>query len=147
MKISMWISLCKNYLQNQEPMATQFITSRTALYTTGIVMLNEAVAHIFYIYFLFLNQSWSTIKKIAAMNVMSLNEINIHSLPSKFLFILRIVRVLVSSWLKPVVLLADFIWSRYKGRQERNNSQNLQNFLVFHLEWLWPCSYLRYIIW
>ena len=60
-------------------------------------------------------------------DVTSLNKPNIHSLPLKFSLTLRMVRDFMNSWFELVVPLLDFSWTRYEGRQEKNNSHNLQN--------------------
>ena len=54
--------------------AIKITTSRTGLYSTGMAMWNETVAHVLHLYFLFLSQSWSTVKKIAAINGASLKK-------------------------------------------------------------------------
>lgn len=77
----------------------------------------------------------------------SLNKTNIHSLPQKSLFTFSMVRVWINSWMKLVVLLPDFSWSKYEGRQEWNNSQNLQNIFAFNLEWIHPHFYLQVERW
>ena len=58
-----------------------------------IVILNQTAVHVLYIYFLFLNESRSIIKKMAAINVTLLTTLNKQSLSQKSLLTLRMVRV------------------------------------------------------
>ena len=49
-------------------------------------------------------------------------------------------QVFINAWMKQVVLLPGFWWSRCSGRNERNNNHNLQNIFVFNSQWLFRCS-------
>lgn len=90
--------LCKKYLGYPRILARYRTTSRTELYSCGIVLLNETVVYALlfftYLYFLLLNQSGSTIKKIAEINGMLLDKTDVHSFPPKNLVYLKMVKIL-----------------------------------------------------
>ena len=115
-----------------------------AEYSTGIAVLSGTVIHVLYIHILFLNQSWLTMKKIAAINRTSLNKTDTLFL-KKILVYFRTVKVFVNARLKQVILLPDFSWSRYNGSSDKNNSQNFHNIFAFNSQC--PRFYPRYAGW
>ena len=112
-----------------------------------IVVLNETVVHVVYMHFLFLNQSWSTIKKIASIKGTSLIKTDVIGSKKNSLLTVRVVNVFTNAWLKLVKLLPCFSWSRYNVIQKRSSSQNFQNIFVFISWWLSPPSYMIHTGW
>ena len=100
--------LVQKTLAKSRILVTLFTTSKTALYSTFTIMLNKTVAHVSFIYLSFLDQSWSTIKEMAWINVTSLNKSSVHSLSQKSLLTPRMVRVSMNSWLKLAVFYRIF---------------------------------------
>ena len=71
-------------------------------------------------------RSWY-VKKMASIKVASLNKTDVQNFPPKYLFTLRTIWVFINVCLNLVVLFPNFLWSRWKGQLEWNNSHYLQN--------------------
>lgn len=135
----MWISFCKKYLQYQGVLGIKITASTAVLYSTGIGMLNASFSRSLN---MFWNQSWSTYKRITSINGTQLNKTDVYSPPPpKILVYLGWLKVFINAWLKLVVLLPDFSWSKYSGSNEKNNSQNFQNIFAFSSPMLLPQMY------
>ena len=97
--------------------------------------------------YVFKSQSSSTVKKMAAINVISLNKTDVENFPWKFLLTPRRIRAFKNAWLHLVALLLNFSWSRYKVNMMGKTVNTSRIFCIEFREWL--CSHFchRVIDW
>ena len=86
--------------------------------------------------YVFISQSSSTVKKVAAINVISLNKTDVEHFPWKFLFTRSRIRAFKNAWLHLVALLLNFSWSRYKVNMMGKTVNTSRIFCIEFREWL-----------
>ena len=86
---------------------------------TSIFMLNGKQLFVRSLNNCFLSQSWSTIKKMAAINVTSLNKTDGQCFPQKYLFTLRMItKIFINVWLELLQTFHDHDTERSEFREE-----------------------------